>query len=120
MTQVRLQVQIRIKGKSDYTSYNITDWISGSIKLTSIESSSYDFVQQFIVKEQRRIGDRFRYNDEVYLLSCCNQDEVVLINTRNGKRYKDSIAVNDTKNITDDDWEQICGNISFERIGDGD
>lgn len=68
------------------------------------------------------VGDRFRDMSldgntytEVYILSQAYAYGVALICISSGNRWRDPIHVEDVKNISEGEWEEITRNGKFER-----
>ncbi len=61
------------------------------------------------------IGDRFVYNGEKYILARFKTDVVSLIPLASGNRWQDPTAVKNDNEITQSEFDKICGNDKFIR-----
>jgi len=63
-----------------------------------------------------KIGMKFKYDDNEYILAAVAYQKVCLINKDTGKRFNDMVHVKHINKITAKEWEMISAGIKLEVI----
>jgi|SRR5690606_2039480 len=63
-----------------------------------------------------KIGNRYQYEGEDYILACVDNKKIALISLEDGNRWTNPISVNLVDNISEDEWDRITEGEPFQLL----